>query len=690
MQWYKQIIALFSAVIVAIVFLTSCVADKFDDDCPTDNREIVDGKAYHVSFRLKSVSNYSGTRSDSGDFVDGSDGQVTEDDDETAGEEHAIGTAGNVAIFFDENKKLYSVTALSLPDHSHWPADNIEAEYGTVFYAVDGKLPSYVLVILNGERLYERFIQKMDANKADYDINAVLKEIWSEDDEHLTFIGRDDQRHFTMTNSIYVKDGALQAAVPVDPKMIHEVSGVVPDPNLPKDEVLTIYVERMLSKFTFEVENNATNLKGSSGTQYTFEPTMNAETEIRLFDGYDDADQIILKYKPINWRVVLTGWNMNALEAETYLYKSINTASNYFSGWQDAANYRTYWAEDPNYDETGYPRQYRPAIDRNSYVYYKGLADKGTNQLVNYSFTQLNDNQFGKIVYTPENTYSRAAIANLPASRADLLAGSHLIVCANLETDIDGTGFKVQPHLYRDRLGIWYTEEKECVKAMVRAFHNALDSQDDMKFPYYNWTTLQNPDNGEARMVETIGTYKLYYDGLELTDARIDAIYAAGDSLMLPANIKDGDGKRALWNEKLSVRRTSDGQLLRIIDHQEPIYDGDIIERYENVLRDAPADASEIRSLLLEWIGAVDHFNQSRMYYYAPVKNEPFKMADGSDVCGAVRNAWYQYRLQGVDGIGTPVDNPAEPIVPNRTGTYDQLKFTINLLEWHTEDIYIN
>ena len=124
MQWYKQIIALFSAVIVATVFLTSCVADKFDD-CPTDNREIVDGKAYRVSFRLKSVSNYSGTRSNSGDFVDGSDDQVKEDGNEAAGEEHAIGTAGNFAIFFDENRKLYSVTALSLPDPSHWPANNI-------------------------------------------------------------------------------------------------------------------------------------------------------------------------------------------------------------------------------------------------------------------------------------------------------------------------------------------------------------------------------------------------------------------------------------------------------------------------------------------------------------------------------------------------------------------------------------
>ena len=168
---------------------------------------------------------------------------------------------------------------------------------------------------------------------------------------------------------------------------------------------------------------------------------------------------------------------------------------------------------------------------------------------------------------------------------------------------------------------------------------------------------------------------------------------------MTDATIKDGDGQKCFWHDNLMIRKvTENGEIisdaeLRIITGQHDSIDTEdnktvLGQVYEYRKKSATTD--EVRSLIHEWLGPVDHFNKGQMYYYAPVKNLPFTFTeDGADVYGVVRNAWYQYHLTGITGIGTPVDKPDEPIVPNRTGLKDELKFRIDLLEWHTEDINV-
>ena len=80
------------------------------------------------------------------------------------------------------------------------------------------------------------------------------------------------------------------------------------------------------------------------------------------------------------------------------------------------------------------------------------------------------------------------------------------------------------------------------------------------------------------------------------------------------------------------------------------------------------------------------HFTGGRMYYAIPVKHNIESKSEGTIATGdygAVRNHWYSFTVNNIFSVGTPVDNPEEPIIPNVEPKNPGLGVEISILNWH-------
>ena len=732
-----HITSFLQALLVCFAF-TSCARDYFSDDFVSKDES--NSTFYYLTIQLQLNDNSLSTRATE---TNGDDLEYGEHD------EHMIGKDNNIIILFKKDKegveKLFGVFDLtSLTGHEHNTEDgrpneedpgtnkdnnvneNIEAihRYSTKFPA-DGEafLPTSCLVVLNcSEAIHE----KLKAfNIGNTPVDEILRVIWDKDDakDNPRDIGFADTEHkyFTMTNSIYFDNNEKQAEVAIPKDFIAK--------SLMAAKPVTIRVERMVSKFSFELPNKE--------NPNIFQ--LSQKRDMIIFGGSfnDDGSPKLLAR---NWRIVLTGWNMNALETQSNLFKNIDN-TDYFEGysdqgdWNHPANYRSHWSQDPHYFIEDYPWQYRKAIDYKLVSYENKVKDeKDENYLRNYSFNALGlggsesgpesgpENSFQKTpIYIPENTYDASSVNGQLDSRDDLLAGTHLLVGAEFQIKLEETDLEqgkeyidkyfvkhkeekedviwaTPKHLFRDRNGFYYLSERECVASLVHDFNQLLNSQGFMVFTHYWFWNIENAEN-EVMIAKTEGEYSLYYkdnngkwDKLTAKKILEEGQEFDDEELMPIATLRGGDGKRLPWIDKLleadrlaiGKEVPSDGGAPSLVIYYPKENDyGTLIPDEEKEFKETKSEKNFIKSMLYEWLGSIDHFNEGKMYYSHGVVDNP-PIIDGKKLrYGAVRNNWYQFQLRDVTSFGTPVDDLDQPIVPERNGLKDQINFTIRILGWH-------
>lgn len=731
--------------VLLLFALTSCVRDDFSSD--TAGTDGTDTTPYYLNVHLEFNDN-----SSNGNRAAGTNGDNLEYGDHS---EHMIGEDGNLIILFRKdnagNNKLFGVFALtSLSKHEHNTEkgrtdgsnndnsvnDNIEAlhAYSTKFPAEEESMfPTSCLVVLNCSEKMQEKLEEFNKKKNETTVDDILKVIWEETDvntENPRNIGYADFNHkyFTMTNSIYFDvNGNKQADITIPKGFIAKT--------LMAAKPVTIRVERMVAKFSFELPEDGKNI---------FQPSEKADM-IMFDNGFNDDGSPKLKVK--KWRIALTGWNMNALETKNYLFKNIEYNKNYFEGyndqndWNHPGNYRSHWSEDPQYDyllnEDGektdeilvYPWQYRKAIDYNLGYYEDAISKdngKNDNLLRNYSFNDLELGRLAggmldiekafkeKIIYTPENTYDAKAVAGDNGkkhdSRDELLACTHLLVGAEvqiektdetdenikkyfIETPDEDNSYITPRHLFRDRNGFCYLSERECIASLVHDFNQLLKSQSSMVFTHYGFWTNANEVNTEQIAV-TKGNFSLYYKKsanepwkeLEAVDILDEDKFKDEELIMAIATLRKGDGKRLPWIDKLlengwlAIGDNETDPSLTIHNVKENDYGTKLPGDVAGNTKD---NKNYIKSLLYEWLGSIDHFNQGKMYYSHGVVDNPPIVDDKPLRYGVVRNNWYQFNLTNVKNLGTPVDDLDQPIVPERNGLNDQINFTIKIIPWH-------
>lgn len=672
--------------------MVSCVQEAFDECGPVKSSS-VEGDHY-VAIRIQTPDGSLSTRA--GGF---SDSENNAKDEEF---EHAIGN-NNYAIFFDVGGDFVYAEKLlkSNPDLSHGELEDYEDDdpHLESIYKVKYKVPEdkeidlekkdeilgFCLVVLNAGAMSSE-IEKLSGEDSKASVDDFLSIPWSNNVDPYR-IGRDGD-FFTMTNSTYIdSENGVMNAVPFKVKTVHD--GKAEDEfdwsgeKWDDDEVITVYVERLVSKYSV-------GFTGFSKDENIYDPikTEQNQQKIRIFEEID-KDGIPQFNSDHTYRVKITGFAMNALEKESYLFKKAESAY-YYNNCNDEDNFRSYWGEDLNYNGT-YPWQFREALDRfkeqSPIPYYDKLytdSQNNGNILRNYSYDEIVEISSPYTGYFPENTYNFEELTDADYDdRVNVLAGTHIIVTAELLTDFDTKGIYEPLDVYRDRLGNFYRTEEDCFRTLVSRLNNALDSQYEMKFTSYDWKLGGPFDEGEGEdhklIAYTRGKYKLYYKGEELTDEVITQIFteanANGKDVLEEALLKDGDGKRFMWLDDFSIQ-DEEGKILKIVDRLDYDQYGNDDPKYRE--SNEEITSNEIKSLIYEWIGAVEHFTDGKMYYFIPIQHDK-----NSDIYGNVRNHWYNFVVDGVNDIGTSVDITDNPIVPINVTKINRLNFYIDLLPWH-------
>ncbi len=127
----------------------------------------------------------------------------------------------------------------------------------------------------------------------------------------------DETNGFMMTNSTYLDaDGNEQLAVAIPSSSFYESS----EQALADDHPITIHVERLAAKVTVTGTPSIENPENIPGYALTFTPK-----------GY-----------------VVSGTN-----TEEYLLKNVETSWSSWDWFNEASDYRCFWAKDPNYDKKG-------------------------------------------------------------------------------------------------------------------------------------------------------------------------------------------------------------------------------------------------------------------------------------------------------------------------------------------------
>lgn len=700
-----------------ILSFVSCSQDEIVVNQNKGNEDITDNNTI-ITIYLKNISSPGSrageTSSWGGKFEDGFD-------------EQALASEGHYALFFKlednniDNKFVKQLpldkSLLSKQDENE---DNKELVFRYPLQKVDdeiykkykeGKegdeqnentLLGYCLILLNAKDAIGK-LGNLDGMSYEQVINKLL---WEEKQNphkigfsyYNETVDKEevDVPYFVMTNSAYIVDEKVQIATPFTRGAIQQIDSENPTYNWKK--AITVYVERLNSKFDVTFIEHPDDYIYLPKEVDENDKLIDKDNTVKLFKEIDE-DNIPVYYEDIySYKVKITGWAMNAYETSTYLFKNLTKNSgSYFtnwSQWSDPTNFRTYWSEDPHYSVKDYPWQYRKAVDKELQYYSKENAD---NHLKNYSYNEVvGADNFDGVVYTPENTYDNATLTDaMFDNRRDLLVGTHLLVTAELLTNFDG-GEHVNKTVYRDRFGNFYKNKRDCFIALVTNFNNTLNSQGYMEFKGYSWGNTFSKKN---QTIKTNGKWQLYIDDDKLDKDYIvdhfnedmNQLDSKGIEMIIDATIKGGDGKFIFWNDRLSIRNEA-GKNVELVHVYDGKYGRDLYTKDDGTFEETilgEAEAEDLKNVLFEWMGAVDHFNEGKMYYAVPITHYA-ATDEKNNVFGAVRNHWYRFEIIAITSIGTSVDKPEDPIVPNFVSTSDQINFKVNILKWHEQETTVD
>ena len=214
--------------------------------------------------------------------------------------------------------------------------------------------------------------------------------------------------YFVMSNSAYVSGNEVKWATPIT------TANLQSSPELAEANPVNIYVERVAAKV--ELDKDA-----------QFTAVIDGDIQV---DGAD-ADL----------EVTVDGWGLSGTNKEAYCVKNIQNTT-YWTGWNAEANYRSYWAEDPNYSTGNYPSD------------YNGWNASQANASLNYlTYNQLTNDLDTDAAYCLENTMDKTVLG-YDAATGTLQdpAVTHLLIAATLKVK-DAAA----QTLYRYK-GYFYTE----------------------------------------------------------------------------------------------------------------------------------------------------------------------------------------------------------------------------------------
>ena len=552
-------------------------------------------------------------------------------------------------------------------------------------------------VVIN-TRMFDKVIIS-DLDKRAYSkANLLQQTLWQSDYDHPGQIKVDDDYYFTMTNTVFVQNvngnNVLDYGYTIYPQNFY----LNPDEALNDDALsnptINIYVERIAAKYTLTFAP----VTGMSNS-------VMAGPSVEVYDRLTtDNNSYNIESKTCESRIEILGYGVNALEKETSLFKNITAAGNYFTNWYNSSLFRSFWCVDKNYvinstTRRNYPQQYRKALETDSvYNYHNGgynddgtlvLPDSNSNYVLKYfPFDHfINGKNIGKSFYSIENTFDNSAAPSTTDrsarlwNRGYLSAGTHMIVACRLqikwpkEAGEGGADEFETRDLYYGQNSIFYSSAASILEAKLELFNRVIlpGGTSSIRILDADWKGHTEKRPGSETFLENvtwnIGSV-LWVN--ERDDASTARIATANDMTLIPAEISGGDGKLLIAPKN----RDAYFWISPVGD------DGKMAPGYK-------FDYNKIVSLFHKLIGAIEHFKDGYMYYAIPVLHNVSTFADASswwrvgDI-GVVRNNWYDVTINSISGIGRPVDDPEQPLIPELEAKREYINMTVEILDWHT------
>ncbi len=519
-----------------------CACSSDDDLISSSSVDTAEGSVAYLTVNLKDVN--SSTRAESGGFAYGT------------AKEQFVTTAH--FYFYDENGNYMAKGSIITNGNINngrdgitgtannaEPVENIEWESNTVVAVygleLDDKhsLPTKMLTILN---------QPDDFDPIHMTLDEATSALSAAKDGYAY-----SKVSFVMSTSVYTDNGAIINYTALDPE-----KNFAPEPiNLAADygtsseyKAVDVYVERLAAKVTANV-----------GTLTNAVITTDGDTLYNITDYV--KDEFANGAPEGGVYVKLEGFAVNGVARDAYMVKNISDYSSW-SGltftWNGASNFRSYWAESPNYGKTDvtYPtsslgntnlneRSSDESLWLNPYLRYVTLKASDIDDTGNSILKDLGD-----AAYCGENTNTTTVLGDATSNGI-----TNLLVKGQVYTTKDDQYVPLDLIEYH---GMYFTVDdflNKCVDDVVD----------------YDFTVL---------VAEVIKALEANYEGLssyleELNDAIIhDAVYVSEavtnhkvTSTNKPSSVSKFDGSL------LSLYNENDGKVDLFFNGAEQYYGSD-------------------------------------------------------------------------------------------------------------------
>lgn len=695
---------------MAAITLASCSSEE-----PLGKDNVIPEKEGigYMSFTIANPSD--GTRA--GEGVYAPDEDITSDPNgeifnNGSANEYAIcpNKEANVAFYFNAEGKFWGMSPLQ-PFNSDETIDG-EPEHGShnnyaeKYYTYvtrwrnddsAAEKPSQVIIILNADPVKLNVLALTEPSIEDF--RYLAGEVFENNEYTYGSYQYAGNKYFTMVNSSYLKKDSSAFSAEEDMTITQiEDANICETAELALESPVVVFVERLLAKFELDTT------KATEGIFYPFganapEKTMATIKYVSEYTGKGD-NLDYPEYENREWAAYIINWAINGLEKEGNLLKDISNASaeNYFKGWNKNAFHRSFWGESSKYSANGkadgFSTQYRDATYDPDYNNYStkfwgndNYVEGDNSQLNTLHYISFNDiNSSDKYKYVGERTYNATeGLENYGPYRY----ASHYLIGAQLL--IEGIDY--------DKAG-----DAGTLKAENKNPNNRLTRVTDKYYAYnFYWANAKDyiryAYHMMASRVADGRNHSMKAGGHDAPDINgaVDGIFYTADETpitvdkaaeyfeLAPARLIHGDGRVILSlkeGKEIYVKVPS-------VDENGTVKDGP----YEFV----PLTKEQITNMPYLYTEAAQHFTKGAMYYAVPVQhnqgktefadvkinkdNGKYKVGD----FGVVRNHWYRLALNTIGSIGTPVDDPDQPIIPDPEDDY-YIALEIVVLPWHVID----
>lgn len=521
--------------------------------------------------------------------------------------------------------------------------------------------------------------------------------------------GENEEEYFTMSNSSYILDGEIRCATKLNLSE-NNVFQSIDEALTSSESACVAYVERLAVKYT---------------VKFNLQPI---EIPVKKFQGIEYSNTgYTIRNKEEKAVISICGAGITGIERSSYILKKINDYSyldnsNGNLDWNDHSKFRSYWAEDPNYEINSatllsYPHQFRQALETDT---IRSLHEGSQSGYIDYVWTEENKimgkidvtktnseiclkyNPLEKIItknnddlnnltfYSLENTYYDPGMTSNKWgwcwNKTPYSVGTNLIVAAKvkLEDSVEDTT------LYSDQADIWYISEADLIDSKIKNLNHYI---------YNNGSTGINLLKGEwdkhikgqdVNQIKWKSGSVLWVVSKDNTGKTKERELITEDFKLIDAEISGGDGQMLI-----APKLYGDDAVYYIAPYSMSLNENDNKIKYRDEDSSEEITYNQLVSLIHLINGPINVYKNGYMYYNIPISHNSESFRDNDEngllaswktpgAVGVVRNNWYNISVNDITKIGTPVVDITQPIVPVMDVRRSYINVSVRVIDWHS------